>query len=183
MQGLAKRLKAGRLRVHYQRGVEIVDEGGLIIDQIAADLMALSDWGIVYERWVGLELEKEGWEVDYRGISLGFFDQGIDLIAYQGPRTRYLQCKFHAQPIGKQQIEQILYKGSSFLSKQKPARHDVFELVVPSIDTAFPLKRKKGRAPQQNWQKVRFLSHNQTQNRIRLEITEIAMDLGSADPA
>lgn len=178
VQRLAKRLKAGRLRVHYQSGVEIVDEVGLVIDQITPDLMMFSDWGMVYERWVGLELEKEGWQVEYRGLSLGFVDQGVDLIACQGSRTRYIQCKFYAQPIGKQQIEQILYKGSSFLSKQRLARHDVFELVVPSIDTAFPLKRRRNKPPQQNWQKTRFLSHNQTQNQIRLAITEIAMDLG-----
>lgn len=181
MQGLAKRLKAGQLRVHYQRGVEVVNEIGVIVDQISAELMTPSDWGIVYERWVGQELERDGWEVDYRGLSLGFCDQGLDLVASLGPRTRYLQCKFQAQPISKQQIEQILYKGSSFLSKQLLARHDVFELVVPSIDTAFPPKRKRDKSLQQNWQRVRFLSHNQTQNRIRLAITEIAMDLGHAE--
>lgn len=181
MQGLGERLKVGQLRVHHQRGVDVVNEAGLIVDQIAAELMTPSNWGIVYERWVGQELEKDGWEVDYRGLSLGFCDQGIDLVASLGSRTRYLQCKFQAQPISKQQIEQILYKGSSFLSKQLLARHDVFELVVPSIDTVFPPKRKKDKPPQQNWQRVRFLSHNQTQNRIRLAITEIAMDLGLAE--
>lgn len=181
MQGLGKRLKVGQLRVHLQRGVDVVNEAGLIVDQIAAELMTPSDWGIVYERWVGQELEKDGWEVDYRGLSLGFFDQGVDLVASLGSRTRYLQCKFQTQPISKQQIEQILYKGSSFLSKQLLARHDVFELVVPSIDTAFPPKIKKDKPPQENWQRVRFLSHNQTQNRIRLAITEIAMGLGLAE--
>lgn len=181
MQGLGKRLKVGQLKVHHQRGVDIINEVGVIVDKIAAELMTPSDWGIVYERWVGQELEKDGWEVDYRGLSLGFRDQGIDLIASLGSRTRYLQCKFQSQPISKQEIEQILYKGSSFLSKQLLARHDVFELVVPSIDTAFPPKRKKGKLPQQNWQKEKFLSHNQTQNRIRLAITEIAMDLGLAE--
>lgn len=181
MQGLAKRLKAGRLRIHQQRGVEVVNETGLIVDQIAAERMTPSDWGVVYERWVGQELEKSGWEVNYRGLSLGFCDQGIDLVAFLGPKTRYLQCKFQAQPITKQQIEQILYKGSSFLSKQRLARHDLFELVVPSIEAAFPLKRKKDKSPQQNWQMVRFLSQNQTQNRIRLAITEISMGLEHAE--
>ncbi|KTT54929.1 hypothetical protein SB8_17630 [Pseudomonas oryzihabitans] len=180
MQGLGKRLKVGLLRVHHQRGVDIVDESGLMVDQIAAELMTPSDWGSVYERWVGQELEKDGWEVDYRGLSLGFCDRGIDLVASLGPRTRYLQCKFQAQPINKQQIEQILYKASSFLSKQLLAQHDVFELVVPSIDTAFPPERRKNKPPQQNRKKIRFLSHNKTQNRIQLSITEIAMDLGLA---
>lgn len=150
MQGLAKRLKAGQLRVHHQQGVEVINENGLIVDQISAELMKPSDWGIVYERWVGQKLEKDGWEVDYRGLSLGFCDQGIDLVASLGTRTRYIQCKFKAKSISKQQIEQILYKGSSFLSRQMLARHDVFELVVPSIDMAFPPKRKKDKPLQQN---------------------------------
>ncbi|MDF3934335.1 hypothetical protein [Pseudomonas citronellolis] len=177
MKGLARRLRAGRLLVHYRTGVEIVDASGAVIDRVEVERMAPSDWGIVYERWVGLELEKEGWEVDYRGLSLGLLDEGIDLVALQGPRTRYLQCKFLSQAIGKQDLEQILYKGSGFLSKQALSPDDVFELVVPSIDKAFPPKRKRNNQLQPNWQKIRFLSHNQTQNRIRLEITEIPMDL------
>lgn len=181
MKGLAKRLKAGSLTVHHQRGVEIIDDTGLVIDQIAGGLMTFSEWGIVYERWVGLALERDGWEVDYRGLSLGLCDQGIDLVACQGAKTRFIQCKFLTRAFGKQQIEQILYKGSTFLSKQNLAPQDVFELIVPSIETAFPTRIKKNK-PQQNLLKARFLSHNRTQNRIRLDITEITMDLGISEP-
>lgn len=179
MQGLAKRLKAGRLSASFATGVEIIDESGAVIEQIAPDTLAISDWGIVYERWVGLELEREGWEIDYRGLSLGWSDQGIDLIATRDSVTRYLQCKFLTRTLGKQQIEELLYKASGFLTKQELVKGDVFELVVPSIEAAFPLRRKKNKPPQQNWLKARFLSHNHTQNRIRLSITEIPMDLGS----
>lgn len=179
MQGLAKRLKVGRLSVSFATGVAITDESGAVIDQIAPETMATPDWGIVYERWVGLELEREGWEIDYRGLSLGWSDQGIDLIATRKSVTRYLQCKFLTRSLGKQQIEQLLYNASGFLTKQELVRGDVFELVVPSIEAAFPSKHKKNKPEQQNSLKARFLSHNYTQNRIRLGITEIPMDLGS----
>jgi hypothetical protein len=179
MQGLTKRLRAGRLSVSFATGVAITDESGAVIDQIAPETIAASDWGIVYERWVGLELEREGWEIDYRGLSLGWSDQGIDLIATRETATRYLQCKFLTRSLGKQQIEQLLYTASGFLTKQELVRGDVFELVVPSIEAAFPSKRKKSKPAQQNWLKAKFLNHNYTQNRIRLGITEIPMDSGS----
>ncbi|POA20765.1 hypothetical protein C1886_07235 [Pseudomonas sp. FW300-N1A1] len=177
MKGLARRLMAGRLAVHHEMGVTVLNEKGEPIDLITPQMMALSDWGIVYERWIGLELEKDGWEIDYRGLALGFADQGIDLVAVRDGKSRYLQCKFVHTPFGKQQIEQILYKASQYLHHQALNRGDVFELIVPHVEKAFPLTRKKNKPPQENQFKRRFLGCNHIQSRIRLAITQIPMDI------
>jgi len=177
MRGLGKRLMAGRLAVHYETGVMVLNENGDTIDLISVQDMALSDWGIVYERWVGLELEQMGWEVDYRGLTLGFLDKGIDLVAFREGKSRYLQCKFIHTVFSKQLIEQILYNGSQYLSTKTLNRGDLYELVVPYVDKAFPPLRKKNKPAAENFQKRRFLGHNQTQSQIRLAITEISMDI------
>ncbi|WP_426234813.1 hypothetical protein [Pseudomonas sp. TWP3-2] len=168
---------AGRLEVHYQTGVTVLNESGEATDLIPVQDMALSDWGFVYERWVGLELEQQGWEVDYRGLTLGLLDKGIDLVAFSEGRTRFLQCKFIHTPFGKQTIEQVLYNGSQYLHKQQLNRSDVYELVVPYLEKAFPPIRKKNKPLTENFQMRRFLGHNQIQSRIRLSITEVAMDI------
>jgi hypothetical protein len=177
MRGLGKRLMAGRLAVHYETGVTVLDDTGEVIDLICVQGMGSSDWGFVYERWVGIVLERQGWEVDYRGLTLGLLDKGIDLIAFREGKTRYLQCKFMHTPFSKQMIEQILYNGSQYLHKRELNRGDIYELVVPYVDKAFPPIRKKSRPPVENLQKRRFLGHNQSQSRIRLAITEIPMDI------
>jgi hypothetical protein len=177
MRGLGKRLLAGHLAVHYETGVTVLDEKGGAIDLICVRDMGSSDWGFVYERWVGLELERQGWEVDYRGLTLGLLDNGIDLVAFREGKTRYLQCKFIHTPFGRQMIERVLYNGSQYLHKRELCRGDLYELVVPYIDKAFPAIQKKGRAPVENVQKRRFLGHNQSQSRIRLVVTEIPMDI------
>lgn len=176
MKGLSKRLMAGWLTVHYQNGITVRNEKSEIIDLISVQDMGSSDWGFVYERWVGLELERQGWNVDYRGLTLGLSDNGIDLIAFREGRTRYLQCKFLHKSFGKQKIEQILYKASQYLHKRELNPGDYFELVVPYINKAFPPIRRN-KAYVENYLKRRFLGHNQTQSRIRLGITEISMDI------
>jgi len=40
-----------------------------------------SDWGYVYERYVGMILEEEGYAIKFRGLAKGFLDNGIDIIA------------------------------------------------------------------------------------------------------
>src|SRR5262249_32566918 len=49
--------------------------------------------GRKYENHVGYKLEKDGWDVDYRGKHYGKYDRGIDLIATKGEVARYIQCK------------------------------------------------------------------------------------------
>ena len=76
--GLSRYLKLGRIKINpIDRYIEI-GEKDLIIPY---DKISSSDWGQVYEKYVGQILEDEGYEVSYSGLDLGFFDRGIDLIA------------------------------------------------------------------------------------------------------
>lgn len=49
--------------------------------------------GIEYERFIGHELESEGWSVVYHGAIRGLDDLGRDLVARKGPQTLVVQCK------------------------------------------------------------------------------------------
>ncbi|WP_312602627.1 hypothetical protein [Pseudomonas luteola] len=178
MRGLGKRLRAGRIEVGQSIGIQIFAADGALIDSIAPASIAATDWGTVYERWVGQEQEKEGWEVDYRGLTLGFLDRGLDLVAFKDGTTRYLQCKYKQSSMSKQDVQHILYKASQFLDKELLVRDDVFELVIPSIEKVFPIKSKKNKQAQPNQARRFFMGANKSQSRIQVSITEIPMPLG-----
>ena len=52
-----------------------------------------SEIGADYERFIGYEMEKSGWYVQYNGIEKGLNDMGIDLICKKGNRYILVQCK------------------------------------------------------------------------------------------
>ena len=49
--------------------------------------------GRLYEQYVGYLYEKNGWGVEYYGITEGFSDLGRDLICHKGGTTLLVQCK------------------------------------------------------------------------------------------
>ncbi|MGZ2749049.1 restriction endonuclease [Burkholderia stagnalis] len=165
---------AGIPRVTPEHAVEVFNTSGQVIDTISADQLTPSDFGAVYERLVGLRFEAEGYHVEYRGATLGFNDQGVDLIARRASETRFIQCKSTTSPMSKQQVEWILYKASTYIDKHAHGQDQFFELVIPSIDKVFPTKLgKQSGKVRPNSSKQRFLIHNQRQQRVRLVITEI----------
>ena len=127
-----------------------------------------SDWGYVYEKYVGQKYEEEGFQVEYLGLKNGFLDGGMDLIISKDEFKAYIQCKFSIKfrsCFGKQKIEWILYKASSFLSKQYKDKKLNFWLVIPSL----ALIRKE----LQDY----FLSKNNLQDKVKLEIKTMPMSL------
>jgi len=58
-----------------------------------------SKWliGRLYERYVGYQFEKDGYDVDYVGIFKGFEDLGRDLICSKGKEMIVIQCKNWSQ--------------------------------------------------------------------------------------
>ena len=56
-----------------------------------------SNEGFLYERYVGIEFEKEGYYVEYRGILNKSTDMGRDLICKKGGYTVLVQCKHLSQ--------------------------------------------------------------------------------------
>ncbi len=134
-----------------------------------------SDWGYVYERYVGMILEEEGYAIKFRGLAKGFLDNGIDIIAKKEGEDFFIQCKYIMKnKLGKQKIEWLLYKASSFLAKNYKGGKIHFWLVVPSIESAFNSKKDKNGMSYYPWAKY-FLSKNYEQSKVILKIKEIEM--------
>ncbi len=47
-----------------------------------------------FEKYVGKKYEDNGYEVEYRGLNLGFLDGGIDLITKKNDKVFLIQCKY-----------------------------------------------------------------------------------------
>ena len=167
---VASNLSKGRLEIDLNnRVVNIISNAGncTVYEYQYADLDS-SDWGYVYEKYIGQKYEEEGFQVDYLGLKYGFFDGGIDMIISKDDFKAYIQCKFSTKSracFGKQKIEWILYKASSFLSKQYKDKKLNFWLVIPSL------------ALIKNELKDYFLSKNDLQDKVKLEIKAIPMPL------
>ena len=65
--------------------------------------------GLMYERYIGYLLEKDGYRVDYCGAKKGMRDQGIDLIAKKARKTLIIQAKYWAKSkvIGEKHLYQL----------------------------------------------------------------------------
>jgi len=179
--GIAKYLKKGRIRVNpADKCIELVDcDHTLQYSQLNC-----SDWGYVYEKYVGQILEDEGWIVHYNGLELGFLDKGIDLITTKGDTINFIQCKFSKKLIAKNQLEWILYKASGKLydaHKNKSNKLN-FTLIVNDVNYSFSKRLPKSfklnftEMPQVQYPILQyFLDHNYIQDKVKLEFREIRM--------
>jgi len=180
--GVSEFLKSGMLRIN---SVDKVLELEGIAQTIAFDELKSSDWGYVYEKYVGQILESEGYKVTYNGLNLGFYDKGIDLIAKKDSTITFIQCKYHKERISKTEIEWILYKASNELFKKwnQENKRLNFMLVVNCLDDNFSkiiprglnisiLQSSNVKYPLLQY----FLYHNNIQDKVKLEIREINMN-------
>jgi len=175
MASLSKRLLTGRMFIDVDMQlINIFSSENKVIDTILYADISKSGWGYIYERHVGQVLSDDGYAVEYNGLTKGFHDGGVDLIAKKGNQDYLIQCKFKKKStIGKQKIEWILYKASSLIAKYTESTKPTFCLVVPSIDQSFGQKYKKGKLtyPIADY----FLSINNRQSAVKFEILEIDM--------
>ena len=167
---VASNLSKGRLEIDLNsRVIRIISKtGNYTIHEYQYSDLEFSDWGYIYEKYVGQKYEEEGYHVEYLGLKKGFFDGGMDMIISKGDFKAYIQCKFSTKTsacFGKQKIEWILYKASSFLSKQYKDKKLNFWLVVPSLAL---IKKEL-----QDY----FLSKNNLQDKVKLELKAIPMPL------
>lgn len=174
-------LKAGHLKINPKQEQLQIADGQLVIPY---DKISASDWGYVYEKYVGQILEKEGFKVSYNGFR-GFSDGGIDLIAEKEESITFIQCKYsETKKLGKSQIDHILYKASKRLLLEY---HDgnkklAFALFVHSKEENFRRKAPKGFVNPYTssvntdypWLQY-FLSHNHTQNLVKVGFREVPM--------
>jgi hypothetical protein len=177
MNGLGKRLRSGHMLINsISRRIEILGDAGVVIDFIEYDALDNQDWGYVYEKFVGQHLLEEGFDVTYNGLSKGFGDGGIDVIASRSDQTKYIQCKY-SKRMGKARIEDLLWRASSWLCKASLGKNPVFSLAIPSIEGCFGKGDSKNgkRQPGIPLLAKYFLSKNETQRFIKVEILEIEM--------
>ena len=84
-----------------------------------------TDWeiGIEYERYIGYQLEQEGYTVEYFGANMGLNDLGRDLIATKDGLTLVIQCKRWSRnkTIHEKHICQ-LYGSVAVLATQNPSK-------------------------------------------------------------
>lgn len=179
--GIARHLKSGRIRINtLEKQIEISESGIILPYSGISD----SDWGQVYEKYVGQVFEDEGYKVEYNGLEKGFLDRGIDLIARKNESLNFIQCKYVHQAISKSKMEWILYKASSLLYSiyRKEKKKLSFTLVVSSKEKCFSKQFPKGmRFNFTEHSKIEypilqyFLDHNYTQDKVKLEFREILM--------
>ena len=167
---VASNLSKGRLEIdHNSHAVRIISKtGNCTIHEYQYSELDSSDWGYVYEKYIGQKYEEEGYCVEYLGLKKGFFDGGMDMIISKSDFKAYIQCKFSTKSsacFGKQKIEWILYKASSFLSKQYKDKKLIFWLVVPTLVL---IKKEL---------QEYFLSKNNFQDKVKLELKAIPMPL------
>ncbi|UJP65119.1 restriction endonuclease [Mongoliitalea daihaiensis] len=179
--GIAKYLKAGKIQINSnEQQIEIADKQLIL----PFDRLKESDWGYVYEKYVGQVLEEEGFLVSYHGLEKGWLDSGLDLIATKDDQTYFIQCKYTRAKITKSRIEWILYKSSRMLLEKYKEQNKklFFMLVVNNTDENFT--RRKPRNFNSNFPETSkvvypvlqyFLDHKYTQDRVKLVFREIPM--------
>ncbi len=159
--------------------VEIISPENTIVGQLAWPASGV-EVGFLYERCVGLHYEALGYAVEYRGLSMGLLDGGIDLVAsMEGRPPAFVQCKYGDKAHGRQRIEQILYKADQFFQRHPPIRGSSLVLAVPAISSSFSQKRKRtatGAIKVTHPMADYFLAHNRRQNLVRLEILELQLE-------
>lgn len=181
--GIAHFLKSGEISLDPDRRCILVN--GTPDKKLAYDQLSPTDWGQVYEKYVGQVYESRGFKVTYHGLDKGFFDRGIDLIVEDELFINFVQCKFTNQKIAKSSLDWILYKASRKLLDEHESSNKklFFTLVINSLENNFSkLKPKNLKLTFSNIQTVKFpwlqyfLDHNQIQNKVKLQVEEIEMN-------
>jgi hypothetical protein len=176
-------LLSGKILINKEdKKIEIKNENR----SINYDIINSSDFGFIYEKFVGQILEDEGYSVQYNGLKKGLLDRGVDLIATKDEKMLFIQCKFINQTISKNKIDWILYKASNLLYEKYKNENKklAFTLVVNNIDMNFSKKIPKNfKLNFTDIKKIKypilqyFIDHNHIQNKVFLEVREIKMEI------
>lgn len=179
--GIAKFLKSGRIIINSNENkLELLGTEAFIYYENLSD----SDWGFIYEKFVGQILEDEGYKVEYNGLNAGVFDKGIDLVAYKNGQVNFIQCKYVKTFLTKSRIEWILYRASKILKEnsERYPKKICFMLIVNKKEKAF--SKRKLKSFKLNFTDVSkveypmlqyFLDHNHIQHKVKLDFREIEM--------
>jgi len=114
-----------------------------------------SSWiiGKMYERYVGYLYEKQGWQVEYFGITERYADLGRDLIARKGDIVHIVQCKNWSKykRIYENHIFQLFGTTYEYQNQHPTLKvHPVFFTSTSLSDTADEFCKRLGIGIQQN---------------------------------
>lgn len=140
--------------------IEFCDDIGEIKGVLNYSKINSTFWGAFFERYVGLNFEELGFDVEYRGIKKTYFDGGVDLICRKHNEPIMLvQCKYGTGSIGKQKVEQILFKLGNTIAKEFESEKNI------SCVLAIGDKIKMS-----DVNKRRFLRYNSLQSRVLFKL-------------
>lgn len=171
-RGLSRKLRQGRPVLNADLSVSVYAGDESLICLIPPAAFVGGGMGYFFERIVCLHYEKLGYEVEERSC-LGYQDRGVDLVANAPGERVFVQCKFTLQSMGSKKVEELLYSASVFVSENLSARANYFDLVVPSLALAFPAQRGTRKPSARH----AFVRHNGLQNKIKLRLVEVLIEL------
>jgi len=132
------------ININYVNGILYLTHKNFI-DEVPVNNLCRSDYGFLYEKYIGMYYEKLGYTVIYNGLNKGMFDGGIDLIVKNENEKFFLQCKYMLNSkIAKSKINNIMYNTSKLLiDEYKITNKKVnFLIIVPSKKQSLSLTRK-----------------------------------------
>jgi hypothetical protein len=97
------------LSVSEYRKLTSAERNQLALTRYISKNHSLAEIGKIYERFIGYEYERNGWNVSFKGILDGFEDLGRDLICIKGKTAHIIQCKnwSHFKTIHEKHIFQL----------------------------------------------------------------------------
>jgi hypothetical protein len=173
LRGMSRLLADGVPRINTDLSVSVLNDAGAEIHRLPPTALTRGGIGYVYERLVCIHYITNGYTVSHRA-SLGFLDQGIDLIAERPGERIFVQCKFTLKSMGPKRVEQLLYAASKFIKSNLSTESNYFDLVIPSKEIAFPphkIRNMRASSPLKAFQQ-----YNKTQNLIKLRINEVPIE-------
>lgn len=174
LRGMNRLLADGIPRINNDLSVSVLNEFGTEIHRLPPAALAKGGIGYVYERMVCVHYRKNGYEVSHRA-SLGFLDQGVDLVAERPGEKIFVQCKFTLSSMSPKKVETLLYAASRFIKANLSTERNFFDLVVPNKEMAFPSPKNSSKRASSSLRA--FQRYNQTQNLIKLRINEVPIDI------
>lgn len=106
----------------------------LALDRYLGGTLGPAAIGKLYERYLGLLYERDGWKVEYHGIVKGLEDLGRDLICSRGNEVKIVQakCWSKAKTIHEKHIFQLFGTTQLYLMTRGKS-----ELFAPSVSARF----------------------------------------------
>lgn len=118
------------LSVDEYKRLSETERNQLALDRYLSRNKTSAEIGKMYERFIGYEYERNGWDVEFKGIIDGFEDLGRDLICVKEKTCHIVQCKnwAHYKTMHEKHIFQLF--GTLYLYRKKIISENKYNKVV-----------------------------------------------------